>query len=433
MLDSRFRLSTLGSIAIVFSLLTATTFAASLPERVVPVGLRAVEVAGGGRILQGSLPQGESPLRALRAGVALSRTYFDESPTVTSIVQSTDGRVTLAQFRGSLARQPISGLIVSVNDEGASPRIAFLFDRTHDVAKSIAAMVSRLNSGAGAGRSSLILRPMRSSDGTVLAALPQGWNPQPFGNGMLVATGPDGAEVDQELPFSIAEPGSSMTSVPGNVVVAYARDPVDVFVPALESAARQHGKVVRVHVESVGAVERGKGMATQDISGTIGTAQGNRRFKAIVLVGQPNGYGTYLMSLKMISAPVDDFKHDAPVMAAIYNSYRVDQQREAKLTADYIQFTKDQSQRAVQAMADVRARNDATFYRSMQHAHAVQNSIDRSTAGFARYIGNQDVVQFGSGGAHETVNSDYAQAVVRADPTNFRIVPMSDYQKNVDF
>ncbi len=421
--------------ALVLSLSTAS-FASSLPPHAAPSAFRAIDVSSGGRILQGTLPHANSPAQALRAGVRLGAAYFDDSPQLTGIVQSTDGHVTLAQFRATLAHQAMTGLLVAVTGSGTS-RIAFLFDRRDDIAKSIRPMVARLQKESGpssAGGTVSTLHPMRSPDGSVLAALPDGWKMQQFGNGYFVAAGPDGAEVDQEVPFHLTVPGSPIANTPGYITVDYAPDPAKIFVTALESATRRAGKPVTIHVESAGEIKSDDtGVLNQRVSGMSSGANGDHRFEGAVLLGRPGVGGGYLMEAKMVSAPIATYKRDFPVMAAIFGSYRVDQQREGQITSNYVAAMQQETQHLLEVNRQQMARNQATFYASMQNAHAVQDSIDRSTAGFVRYLGDTDVMQPTSGGAHETLNSDYAHAVVRANPNNFRIVPMSEYHKGVDF
>jgi hypothetical protein len=411
----------------------APSVAAQLPAHAVPAGLQAVEGPGGGRILEGTLPGG-STAGSLRAGVDRARDYFDAEPELTSIVQSRDGRVTMAQFRSTLERSPIAGLVVIVRD-GNRSRVAFLFDRERDIARSIRPMVASLQTAGASGSSSAAmpaLRPMRSPDGSILAALPDDWRLKRFENGQLVAVGPDGAEVDQEIPFQLLDPRSPLQNMPGAIRLSYAPQPANMLVSALEFAGRNSGKPMDIHVERAGPIGNQQGALTQQLSGTNTTGGVVHRFEGVVALSQPNQYGGYMLSVKMVSAPAGSFSHDFPLLTAIYNSYRVDQNREAQITSAYVQYTKEQTQRGLAQMAAVRAQNDATFYASMQNAHAVQDSIDRSTAGFVNYLGDRNVVA-GPSGAHGTMDDGYAQALVRSDPQAFRIVPVSDYRKGVDF
>jgi hypothetical protein len=276
------------------------------------------------------------------------------------------------------------------------------------------------------------LRPMRSPDGSVLAAVPEDWRVKRFENGQLVAVGPDGAEVDQEIPFQLLDPRSPLQNMPGAIRLSYAPQPANMLVQTLEIAGRSSGKPMDIHVERAGPIENQQGALTQQLAGTNAMGGVVHRFEGVVALSQPNQYGGYMLSVKMVSAPAAAYSHDFPLLSAIYKSYRVDQNREAQITSAYVQYTKEQTQRGLAQMAAVRAQNDATFYASMQNAHAVQDSIDRSTAGFVNYLGDRNVISGPSGG-HLTTDDGYAQAVVRSDPQEFRIVPVSEYRKGVDF
>jgi hypothetical protein len=404
-----------------------------LPPRARPSGLHEMNGPSGGRILEGTLGAGSSA-GSLRDEVRRTSGYFDAAPELTSIVQSRDGRVTMAQFTATLERSPIAGLLVIVRD-GNHSRVALLFDRQRDIAQSIRPMVASLQTGGTAGASSAAmpaLRPMRSPDGSILAALPQDWTLKRFENGQLVAIGPDGAEVDQEIPFQLLDPRSPLQNMPGAIRLSYAPQPASMLVAALERAGRNSGSPMDIHVERAGPIQNQQGALVQQLAGTNTKAGVAHRFEGVVALSQPNQYGGYMLSVKMVSAPTATYAHDFPLLTAIYNSYRVDQNREAQITSAYVQYTKEQTERSLAQMAAVRAQNDATFYASMQNAHAVQDSIDRSTAGFVNYLGDRNVVSGPSGG-HVTMDDGYAQAVVRSDPQEFRIVPVSDYRKGVDF
>jgi hypothetical protein len=69
----------------------------------------------------------------------------------------------------------------------------------------------------------------------------------------------------------------------------------------------------------------------------------------------------------------------------------------------------------------------------MSHAQAVQDGIDRSTAGFTRYLNDTTVLEHGPSGARATVDYNFADAIVQSDPQNFRVVPVSEYRRGGEY
>jgi hypothetical protein len=169
------------------------------------------------------------------------------------------------------------------------------------------------------------------------------------------------------------------------------------------------------------------------IAGTD-TVRGKRmRFEGNIAVGSPTNYGTWTVGINLVSAPVDGFTAEAPTLAAVADSYDLNQKRRGEQVAQAITISEAQGAAGRAMLAQTTANDAALVNASMAHARAVQDGIDRSTAGFVRYLGGTDVLEHTGTGAHGTVDAGFAQAVVRSDPQNFRTVPVSQYRKGIDY
>ena len=55
-------------------------------------------------------------------------------------------------------------------------------------------------------------------------------------------------------------------------------------------------------------------------------------------------------------------------------------------------------------------------------------AFDRANKGFSYYLRGVEVLEHTPSGARGNFDRDYADAVVRADPTKYRLVPPSQYR-----
>jgi hypothetical protein len=174
------------------------------------------------------------------------------------------------------------------------------------------------------------------------------------------------------------------------------------------------------------------GLTATEIVGSTSVRGARMRFDGIVAVTAPGPIGGWSISVKMITAPVARFDSDLATLAAVYNSYRVDQGVRGQQVAQTQEEDREGAARGLALMQQTQAHNAATFDASMAHAQSVQNGIDRSTAGFTRYLSDTTVVQDPSG-AHHTVSDSFADAIVKNDPEHFQVVPVSEYRKGSEF
>jgi hypothetical protein len=407
--------------------------------------------APAGHVLLGTATASSAPA-LLRAGLDDARAAFGSAPVVAGASRSTDDTLTVALFRAQRAGVAYGGLVLATFVRGGESKIAIVYDRADRFAASAPALIRTVvaaETPAGT-QPAPAMHDVVASDNSVRARLPDGWTTHTFGQGMFAASGPDAAEVDQEIAARLIDPRSPVfqqalqlqqemhqpanpLATPYGIPLTYQPDPVRAFVALSRLLAQiQHQADPAITIERTIAQNGQPGIRATEISGTD-TVRGTRmRFDGIVGVTPANQNGAWTLSVKMISAPVDRFARDLPTLAAIYNSYEVNQQQMGAEVAQTIASDRAGMARGLAMAQATQSRDAAVFDASMSHARSVQDGVDRSTAGFTRYLSDTTVMQ-SSSGARGTVNDSFAQNVVANDPQNFRVVPVSEYQKGVDY
>lgn len=453
MRKSRTNPAWLASTAI--STLLIPLLSGALPAgAVVPTGMHIIAVSSGGHILAGPARGATSPASTFRAGLRDLRAAFGRSPDVLSAARSTDGTLTVALFRVRTGSTPVGGLVLASYVPNGSSHVAVVYDRLDRFATTAPQLIARAAEAAhtrSPGTSIGLLRQMTANDGSVRALVPPSWKIGVFSGGEFSATGPDGAEVDQEVAAHLIDSRSpefqqalalqrqmnrpaDPFGTPFGIPVTYEPDPERAFVAFATTIARaQRMADPAITIERVTPQPPQPGIRVSEIIGTE-TVRGTRmRFDGIVAASQANSNGAWNISVKMVSAPVNAFARDLPTLAAIYNSYHVDQGVMGQQVQNTIAQDRAGAARGLALMQQTQAQNTATFNASMSHAQAVQSSIDRSTAGFTRYLNGSTVVENSATGAHATVHDGFAEAIIKNDPQSFRVVPESEYRRGTDF
>jgi hypothetical protein len=220
---------------------------------------------------------------------------------------------------------------------------------------------------------------------------------------------------------------------PFGIVLATPSDPVQAYVSAIKRIAElQHQADPEMKIEQSRLLPANGRFHVAQLVGE-NTVKGTRvHFVGTAGWAPLRASGTWMLDVKMVSAPVARFNQAFPVLAAIFRSYHIDQDVREHQVGETIAENNALIARGQQITSDTIARNTAVFNASMSHARAVQDSIDRSTAGFTHYLNDTTVLQ-SSSGARGTVDQDFASSIVRNDPQNFREVPVSEYRKGTDY
>jgi hypothetical protein len=426
--------------------------------------MRSVDDAGG-RILTGPLGNANSPDSAFRAGLSHMRGYFG-SLTLQSVVRSKDGATMMGSFGAQLDGVRIGGLALSSYRPGGASQFAVLFDEQSRFSKTLPRLVSRLQSipppavakAAAAKTASPAnlaseIRDVRttsyvSNDGTLSARVPAGWKIKDFAEGALIADGPDGSEVVVGLGLQCVDPRGQLYQSnlalsremrtprdPGaglGIVAEYSPDPAAAYRAVTLALVRASHGSLEFTSTSEKTISAPGGFREAEVTGTSVENGKPLRFDDLVGVGPLGRYGGYTVTITGTVAPVARFQADEPEMGATLAGYRLNQAQRSAQVQSNIAAGWAASRAGIANMNATTARDQATVNASMQNARAAQDGIDRSTAGFVRYLNGSDVVQR-SDGTHLDVSAGTSQALQSFDPQHYTSVPVSQYVKGVDY
>jgi hypothetical protein len=111
-----------------------------------------------------------------------------------------------------------------------------------------------------------------------------------------------------------------------------------------------------------------------------------------------------------VAAPDGVFQRDFALMLSVWRSWSLNQQ-----------MLRDRLQDAATKM-----RQTGEILRSAARGQSA--AYDRANKGFSYYIRGVEVLEHSPSGARGNFDRDFADAVVKADPTKFRMVPASRYR-----
>ncbi|HSB42859.1 MAG TPA: hypothetical protein VLK28_13575, partial [Methylomirabilota bacterium] len=203
--------------------------------------------------------------------------------------------------------------------------------------------------------------------------------------------------------------------VAGAIYVPYIADPAAAVRPVSEALSRQ-------------AVARG-GQGTTDVEvlerystpPPMGSGQaayvfarsrvGGRPYYHFALVNTaPIDARSWAYYYSAVAAPDGVFQRDFALMLSIWRSWSLNQQ-----------MLRDRLQDAAEKM-----RQTGEILRSA--ARGQSEAYDRANKGFSYYIRGLEVLEHSPSGRRGNFDRDFADAVVKADPTKFRLVPPSQYR-----
>jgi hypothetical protein len=341
----------------------------------------AADPAAGGRVLSAAVA-GTSPAAVLRAGLADARTAAGAPLTVLGATRSTDGTLSVALFR-TAGRTAIAGILFAEYAPGGS-RATIAYDRADRFATTEPALVARAMAAAQPPASPAVaLRDVRSPDRSVIARVPASWRITTFAQGEFAAAGPDAAEVDQEVSVRLIDPRSSVYqqalrfsanpyATPYGIPMTIESDPVRAYVHFASMVAHlKHLPDPAISIERAIPQPAPDGFHATEIVGTESLHGVRTRFDGIVGVASPGPIGGWSIVVKMVSAPVAHFASDLPTLAAVYNSYRVDQGVRGGQVAQTQADDRAGAERGLALMQQTQAATRATFSASMANLRGI--------------------------------------------------------------
>lgn len=353
----------------------------SLPTQTAPDGLKTFDVNDGGRILFGKSGDNSSGAAAFKSGLRRTKGYFDTSLNLLSVVNSKGGEVTMGTFTATLRGANVGGLAISMYDPNGLSRFALL----------------------------LLSHSLLDPSGSLYKM-----------------------QAQMARRSSNAPP-----TIPGQIVITYDSDPASAWKKFLAENARQQNipypdpqisKQEPMHMQM-------PGWSGCLISGKMTVHGEPFVFKGRLLVSPPpSPQGSWMLQTTILAAPVAHASADMPALIAMEKSEKVDMKATRELTMRNIAMINSQSAHLMAARQTAyNVGSQQRFNSSMARARASRDAMDKSTAGFIHYINGTTVVQHTPSGGHATVEANLAGALEKSDPQHFRVVPLKQYVKGVDY
>jgi hypothetical protein len=427
-------------------------------------GLTTINNPGGGKIIYGPLTGVSSMQDAMGFVLRTVHTRFGERPQVGKFFRAGDSHSIATFFkineRAGGAVKPVSGLAIVSMPQGSQPAAAVLFDDSSRFAKTGPAMMKKLGEAwrsdsarvasqapsdgaapsppeASAGpRGPHHLRTVTGGDRSASIGLPEGWRLTGVGGGQLSAEGPNGELVNRGVILHVHDqwprnPGGMRGPPP--LVCPRGGDLFDAFV----SVSNQISRIKRMSEATFKLVRSGEAPHTRyeprviqaafevDFHDGRGPRVGTARIGAMFMPGLP----TWDMTVQISSMPKTVAAAEASTMVAINSSYSQDARvimGEAHAAVAKIHRDGAVTQKAFEAHMKQIDANGRAF-----DAH--MDNMDRYSKSFQNYTFDRSQVQDNDRNERATVGDGDADALVKADPSRFQIVPTQDFIKGVDY
>ncbi len=412
----------LGRILLALVLVTATARADD--------GLTTIDNQGGGQIVYGPLTGANS----LQAGVATVlrnvHAHFGDRPQLGRVMRARDNRSVAAFFTVNAKQVAIAGVVIVSMPDGNSPAAAVLYDDASRFRRTGGAMMQKLlevwraTAKVVTDTSPEALVMVTSGDRSAGISIPTSWKlTAPVNHGRLSAAGPNGEAIDRGLLFhAIHDQGIPRTG-----------DLFDAFVAVTNEDRRRQRqaegsyKVVEKHEVPHAKLEaRAIQVAFEvDFHDGRGTRSGTARIASFFVRGAP----TWDLSVDVSTLPTTIATAEASMMQEINASFAQD--------AGVIKRESEASlQRSRKAAGEHKARMAAHMKQLDAHARAFDahmDNMDRYGKSFQNYIFDRSELQDNDRKERGAIDAGDADALVKADPERFQIVPQADFAKGVDY
>ena len=297
--------------------------------------------------------------------------------------------------------------------------VAVIFDRPADIGRSFKPMARQLGSvpvpGGGPPQRPVALQQQTTPDGKAAIGVPPGWRISGWGNGAVDVAGPQGQLVDVGIYLPIFSAPTYGGPIPGAVYLPFIADPATAVRAVSEAQARQAmargGQASPTSRCSSASPRRRPTGAGQAAYLFVRSRIGGRPHLHFALVNTaPIDQRSWAYYYSTVAAPDGVFQRDFALMLNVWRSWSLNQQ-----------MLRDRMQDAANKM-----RQTGEILRSA--ARGQSEAFDRANKGFDYYIRGVEVLEHTPSGARGNFDRDFADAVVKADPTKYRLVPPSQYR-----
>jgi hypothetical protein len=450
--------------------------------------LTTVKGAQGGTIVYGLVDGATTPGAAMAKILHIVQNNYGDKPQVGRVFR-TRGSNTDAVFftvtNRTYGNQAVAGMLIAAPTGPRTVEAALVSDAAGRFGSTMNPLLEQLFSEwhpAGAvapagkapgGRNAAIpgMRQFTLRDGTGTVSLPAGWNLDPDRSGMAQATvnGPQGAILGLNQYFPIWD--SSNRVVQGRVrEIGKFQNEIDIpsnvdmtryFAQIIQTIRAAYGQgPAPLKVDSVQPMSGSQGQCVS-ATGQINSDNTTMRDMSMLMCRTaPEQTGHFWLTFTKCFLPLGATDQLRATAAAIVASYKPDMERAQAIadakTGPAIARMNQAYQAHMQALmaftqqqiAFNQQRTNATLARAQQTSieHDQQNArweqgeedISRRGQGFSNYILDQSVVQnnnvAGTGMVgHATLWNTEAEALVKADPNKYELVPEQGYWPGTDF
>ncbi len=421
--------------------------------------LQTIHNPGGGEIVYGAV-SGQSTLQGAM-GFMLRQVHghFGDKPQVGKFFH-TKGSDSIATFFTLTAKnqgnKPMAGMVV-VSLQGGQPTAAVIYDDAQRFATTANPMMKKLNevwhpapansskSAAGASQGSAPVAALHQTafpDNSGSIGLPEGWKIAGAQQGTVQATGPNGEFLVIGMYVPVMDPNNPQQRqmiqmetqggrmpLPGMyVAVPYGTDP---FQTLKAVSAQLHAKQRQqpASIELIDTQKQANNCNLFNAHVDQHDGKGVMYTSIYMCIQPPFMPGTYAVTINQVSLPEPLLAKENPTLHAIFQSYRTN---DAVINAETRQNI--DNIHAIGERAKIQA--DASHAAWDIHQQAYQNqqdSQDRNNAAFSNYLLDQTVIQDSQRNERGTVYNQYADALVKADPSRYQYVPTQDFLKGIDY
>jgi hypothetical protein len=406
-------------LAMAAALVPAGAGAAVMPERPAPAGFASVNGGAGGRTLAGTFSGNARSAAAVLGGVVGAlRGYFDGAPVVSGAVGDPGDRGVMAFFDARLRGTPVRGVVLVQLNDGGGGGVAVVFDSPADLPRSFPGMARQLGAVQVPGGGAAPRPPLSqqtTADGKAAIGVPAGWRITGSGNGAVDVGGPQGQAISVGIYLPILVQPTFVGPVAGAIYLPFIADPAAAVRPVSEALGRQTAARGGPVTTDMQVLERyntppplGAGQAAYLVARS---RVGGRPYLHFALVNTaPIDAGSWTYYYSTVAAPDGVFQRDFALMLDVWRSWSLNQQ-----------MLRDRMQDAA-----LKLRQTGEILRSA--ARGQSEAYDRANKGFSYYVRGLEALEHTPSGRRGTFDRDFADAVVKADPTKYRLVPPSQYR-----
>jgi hypothetical protein len=324
----------------------------------------------------------------------------------------------MAFFDARLRGTPVRGVVLVQLNDGGGGGVAVVFDSPADLPRSFPGMARQLGAVQVPGGGAAPRPPLSqqtTADGKAAIGVPAGWRITGSGNGAVDVGGPQGQAISVGIYLPILVQPTFVGPVAGAIYLPFIADPAAAVRPVSEALGRQTAARGGPVTTDMQVLERyntppplGAGQAAYLVARS---RVGGRPYLHFALVNTaPIDAGSWTYYYSTVAAPDGVFQRDFALMLDVWRSWSLNQQ-----------MLRDRMQDAA-----LKLRQTGEILRSA--ARGQSEAYDRANKGFSYYVRGLEALEHTPSGRRGTFDRDFADAVVKADPTKYRLVPPSRYR-----